>query len=317
MTTPIRSTLTTPRALKRPTLALALPACLLVAAAWGGEPGTPAPERQEREVRFEPYRVTDAIYMLDSGLGGNVGVCLGEDGIFLIDDQFDHTAPALRAALEELSDGEVELLLNTHHHGDHSGGNPILGEGATILAHENVRARLQQPGRDGSPPSEAMLERGLPDVTYADAITLHVNGQTVRAVHYPASHTDGDTVVFFEEAGAVHLGDLFFAGRFPFVDLDGGGSVDGLIAAIEEIHGQLADDARLIPGHGPLSTKADLAAYLAMLKDCRARVAEALEAGQSAEDMKAGELLADYADWSWGFIPAERFIDTLVADAGR
>jgi glyoxylase-like metal-dependent hydrolase (beta-lactamase superfamily II) len=139
----------------------------------------------------------------------------------------------------------------------------------------------------------------------------------VRAVHYPACHTDGDTVVFFEEAGAVHLGDLYFSGRFPFVDLDGGGSVDGLIAAIEQIHGQLADDARLIPGHGPLSTKADLGAYLAMLKDCRARVARALEDGQSAEDMKAGELLADYADWSWGFIPTERFIDTLVAAAGR
>ena len=294
-------------------MALAAPALALLAAAWRGLPDSNAGARQQ--VEFEPYRVSESIFMLDSGQGGNIGVCLGDDGVLLIDDQFARTAPALRAALERLSDEPVAFLLNTHFHGDHTGGNPILGEGATILAHDSVRKRLTEPGRDGSAPSPEMLARGLPVLTYADAITLHVGGQTVRAEHYPACHTDGDTVVFFEPANAVHMGDLFFPGRFPYIDVESGGSVDGLIAAVETILGRVDAQTRIIPGHGPLSGKPELAAYLDMLRDCRSKVAAALKAGQSTDAMKAANLLADHADWSWGFISAERFIDTLVASA--
>ena len=312
----------TPMHAPKRSLLLALPACVLVAVAWRSAPATdatpePGAAPRQQAVEFEPFPVTESIFMLDSGIGGNIGVCLGEDGVFLIDDQFDRTAPALKEALGRLTDDGVEFLLNTHYHGDHTGGNPILGPGATILAHDNVRRRLMGPALDGSAPSEAMLAEGLPELTYADAVTLHVNGQTIRAEHFPASHTDGDTVVFFEEANVVHMGDLYFSGRFPFIDLDGGGSVDGLIASVEAILSRIDGETTLIPGHGPLSKQADLEAYLAMLKDCRSKVSAALEGGQPAEDMKTGNLLADYADWSWGFISAERFIDTLVAAAGR
>jgi glyoxylase-like metal-dependent hydrolase (beta-lactamase superfamily II) len=286
-------------------LILAVPAAALVAAAWW---------QQGQEVHFEAIPVSGSLFMLDSGQGGNVGACIGDDGVFLIDDQFERTAPELLQALERLSDAPVEFLINTHFHGDHAGGNPILGQGAAILAHENVRKRLARPGRDGSPPAAAMLERGLPELTYAEAITLHVNGETIRAEHYPAGHTDGDTVVFFEESNAVHMGDLFFSGRFPFIDLDSGGSVDGYIAAVEAVLGRIDERTKIIPGHGPLSAKADLAAFRDMLVDCRARVAEALAAGQTAAQMKADELLADYEEWSWS-ISTERFLDTLVAGA--
>lgn len=289
--------------LQRPHLLLAAPACLLLAAAWRGAPATPGQE----EVFFEPYRVTDTLFMLDSGVGGNVGVCLGEDGLFVIDDQFERTAPALREALERLSDDGVELLLNTHFHGDHSGGNPAFDAGATILAHENVRKRLLAGDAD---------RNALPELTYSEGVTLHVNGQTIRAEHYPASHTDGDTAVFFEEANAVHMGDLFFSGRFPYIDQASGGSVDGLIRSVETILGKIDAETKLIPGHGPLSTQPDLVAYRDMLVACRAKVAEARAAGQSAAQMKSSKLLADYDDWAWGFIDAERFIDILVAGAG-
>jgi glyoxylase-like metal-dependent hydrolase (beta-lactamase superfamily II) len=291
---------------------LAASAAALVAAAWRA---MPAEDARAQEIHFEPIPVSDSIFMLDSGLGGNVGACLGADGVFLIDDQFERTAPQLIEALKRLSDDPAAFLNNTHFPGDHAGGNPILGQGATILAHENVRKRLAGPERDGTPPTAAMLERGLPELTYAEAVTLHVNGETIRAEHYPASHTDGDTVVFFEEANAVHMGDLFFSGRFPFIDMESGGSVDGLIASVEAILGKIDERTKIIPGHGPLSTKADLETYRNMLVDCRARVAAALAEGQDVEQMRAAKLLADYDKWSWAFITADRFLDTLVAAA--
>ena len=292
-------------------LILAVTAVSLVAAAWRAAPA----EQAAQEVHFEAIPVSASLFMLDSGQGGNVGACVGDDGVFLIDDQFERTAPQLLAALARLSDAPVEFLINTHFHGDHSGGNPILGQGAAILAHENVRQRLVLPGRDGSGPASAMLERGLPELTYADAITLHVNGQTIRAEHFPAGHTDGDTVVFFEEANAVHMGDLFFAGRFPYIDLDSGGSVDGYIAAVEAVLGRIDERTKIIPGHGPLSTKADLTAFRDMLVDCRARVQQALAAGKDLAAMRAEKLLADHEKLSWSFISTDRFLETLVAGA--
>ena len=282
---------------------LAASACVLLAVAW-----------RFQDARFESIPVGDGLYMVTSGMGGNVAACVGDDGLLVIDDQFERTAPELLEALKALSDGPIEFLINTHFHGDHTGANPILGKAATILAHDNVRRRLAAPGSDGSLPSQAMLADGLPDLTYSEALTLHWNGETIRAEHYPAGHTDGDTVVFFERAHAVHMGDLFFSGRFPFIDLEGGGSLDGLIAAVEAILGRIDAETKILPGHGPLSSKADLEAYLKMLRDSRERVLAALADKKSAQQMKDEQLLADYASWSWNFISAERFIDTLVAD---
>lgn len=293
-------------------LALCVTCLALVTSAWRTAPRGPA-----QDVEFEVTRVAGSIYLLDSGIGGNIGLLVGDEAALLIDNQFERTATVLAAALAGVTDRPIEFLLNTHYHADHTGGNPFVVKDVTILAHENVRARLQQPGRRG-PPSEAMLAGGLPVVTFDESLTLHFAGQTLRVEHFPAAHTDGDSAVFFEEANVVHTGDVFFSGRFPYIDLEAGGSSRGTIDAVTAILARIGNDTQVIPGHGPLASKADLEAYRAMLVDARAKVSAARAAGQSAEDMKRENLLAEYADWSWGFISAERFIDTLAAEtAGR
>jgi glyoxylase-like metal-dependent hydrolase (beta-lactamase superfamily II) len=288
-----------------PVLGLGLGALLLLG--WSTAPAEP----QERGLTV--HEVVPGLVYLE-GPGGNVGVSVGADGLLMIDDKFAQDAGAIQAELVKLSGARLRYLLNTHHHGDHTGGNATFGKAATIVAHENVRQRLSRAGRDGSaPPAEA-----LPVITYSDGLALHFNGLRIRVRHFPAAHTDGDSVVYFEGAGAVHLGDLFFAGRFPFVDLDSGGSVAGLIEAVGTLIAELPDDVKIIPGHGPLATRADLEAYHAMLTDCLGRVTSALEEGATVEDLKRDELLGDYGSWSWGFVDANRFLDILAREvSGR
>jgi glyoxylase-like metal-dependent hydrolase (beta-lactamase superfamily II) len=281
-----------------PRLTLTLGSFALLGSAWAFAP------TQNQDVPITPHQVSGGIWYLE-GRGGNIGVCAGEDGVLMIDDQFEDMATKIRTAVAGIAAQPLELLINTHHHGDHTGGNASLGGEVTILAHENVRRRLL---------SEGKPKGALPVITYEDGIGIHFNGEDIRVFHVPKAHTDGDSVVRFQGANVVHMGDLFFAGRFPYVDIDAGGSVSGLEAAVRQIAAELPDDVKIIPGHGPLSTKADLARYLEMLERVQALVAEALEAGQTAADMKAAKLLDEYAAWGTGFIDAERFIDILVRD---
>lgn len=271
-------------------------------------------------IQVESDKVADGVYMLRSR-GGNIGVSAGADGIFLIDDQYAPLTPKILAALKELAgeDSKVRFVLNTHVHGDHTGGNENLGSaGAVIVAHENVRKRmttgqfrqefLQSGGNE--------LAAALPVVTFRDGVTFHVNGRTLRIRHYPHAHTDGDSAVWFEEDNIVHMGDLYFEIGYPFIDLDRGGSVDGFIKAVEDVLKTVNDDTVIMPGHGKVSDKTGLTEYHAMLVDLRAQVRNLLKARKSAEEIAAMKLSEKYdARWNWQFIDGERFIATLIRDA--
>ncbi len=268
--------------------------------------GQGAPE----EVRIETVEVAAGLYML-VGQGGNIGVSAGEDGVFLIDDQFAPLTPKIQAAIAEVSDQPVRFLVNTHWHYDHTGGNENWGqEGAVIVAHDNVRRRLATGGlieffKNQIPPSP---KAALPVITFADSVTFHLNGDELHVFHVPPAHTDGDSIIHFKKANVVHMGDLYFSGLYPFIDGSSGGSVDGVIAAAERVHAMIDDETKIIPGHGGLSNRAELAAYIEMLKGVRAKVGALVEAGKSLEEVQAAQPTAAWDDpWGKTFLNGEQF----------
>src|SRR5688572_19184813 len=228
-------------------------------------------------------KLAETVYVL-YGAGGNIGVSAGPDGVFLIDDQFAPLTAKIKAAVAAISDRPIRFVFNTHWHEDHTGGNENLGgAGALIVAHDNVRVRMSveqvlefggQMMRVGASP-----ENALPVVTFAEDVTFHINGEEIRAFHVANAHTDGDAIVQFRDADVVHMGDVYFNGGFPFIDTSSGGSIDGLIAAVEETLGVVGPDTKVIPGHGPLATQADLAAYGEGLRTMRRLVAELVAEG--------------------------------------
>ena len=264
-------------------------------------------------VQIKVHHVAGSVYMLE-GMGGNIGVSVGSDGIVIVDDQYAPLAPKIKAALATITEEPVRFVINTHYHGDHTGGNEVFGEEAPIIAHDNVRKRLAAgvdlPGHK-VPPAPAVA---LPVITFDDRVTIHLNGEEVRAVHLPPGHTDGDSVIFFTRSNVVHMGDDFFNGRFPFIDIDSGGSARGLIRALDELLPVIPEKAKIIPGHGPLATKADLESYLGMLKSTMAAVEAAARAGKSAAQMKEEKILAPWESWSGGFISADSLIDTYLRE---
>lgn len=262
------------------------------------------------KVEIKASKVAGNVYMLQ-GAGGNIGVSVGNDGILIVDDQFAPLAPKIKASLAGISDKPVRFVLNTHHHGDHTGGNEVFGETAPIIAHSNVRKRLNSP-QDGKAPVPA----SLPVITFDRDLTVHINGETIRAVHFPHGHTDGDSVIFFTESNVVHLGDNFFAGRFPFIDIDSGGSVRGLIRNLDKVIAELPADVKVIPGHGPLATLEDLTKYRVMIEDALKIVDQGMKQGMSLEQLKSDKVLTPYKDWAWGFISEDRFIETLHRELG-
>ena len=270
---------------------------------------------QDRDVEVNVTPVGGAVHMLE-GAGGNLGVSAGEDGVLIIDDQFDWIAPKIRAALSKLGSGKPKFILNTHWHGDHTGGNKVFGADGTIVAHENVRQRLESGGsvlgRD-APPAPRVA---LPVITFDEELSVHFNGERIRAHHMPRAHTDGDIVIFFTKSNVVHMGDTFFAERFPFVDLGSGGSVPGLIAGIEGVLPQIPKSAAIIPGHGPVSTIDGLKTYLAMLKKTAAIVKDGMDAGMSKEEIVAKGLGEKWKGWGSGFIDEERWIGILHESLG-
>lgn len=247
-------------------------------------------------------QVADKIHMI-SGPGGNIGVSAGTDGLLMIDDKFAPLADQIRAALADLNDGELKFLLNTHFHGDHTGGNSIFGLETPIIAHSNVRTRL---AAENPTPSTA-----LPVITFDSALAIHFNGEEIKVLHVPNAHTDGDAMVFFTGSNVIHMGDTFFNQRFPFVDIDSGGSVQGVIAAVKAVLAKIDDQTKIIPGHGPLATSADLKTYLRMINETKTLVAAGHKAGKSLAELQAAGVGAEWASWSWGFISAERWIATL------
>lgn len=281
----------------------------LVLAALVGTAGAQQVDWDKIEIKVE--KVAGSVYML-TGRGGNIGVSVGEDGIVVVDTQFSPLAPKIQAALKGITDKPVRFILNTHWHADHTGGNADFSKRGTVVAHENVRNRLIRGGetRFGKVPPQPPAM--LPIVTFNDQLTVHLNGEEVRAVHFPRSHTDGDSAIAFQSSGVLHMGDMFFNGIFPYIDVGNGGSVKGLIATIERVLAQESGETKIIPGHGPLATRADLAAYLEMLRGTSAAVEAAIKKGRTLEQMKQEKVLAAWeATWGKGFLKTDDFIEVL------
>ena len=264
------------------------------------------------KVQMKATKVAGNVYMLE-GAGGNIGVSVGDDGLLIVDDQFAPLADKIRAALKGLADKKLRFILNTHWHGDHTGGNVAFGPEATIIAHDNVRKRLATEQKSTvfnttTPPSP---KEALPVITFDQQLSVHFNGEDIRAIHFPHGHTDGDSVIFFSASNVVHLGDDFFAGRFPFVDLESGGSVDGLIKNIGELVNKIPADAKLIPGHGPISTLDDLKSYHRMLQQTTEIVRGKIAAGKTLDQIKSEGLPDEWKPWGTGFIKTDRWVETI------
>lgn len=252
-------------------------------------------------------QVADGLYML-SWRGGNVGVSVGADGVVLIDDQYAPQVPGLLEAIRSVTDAPLRFVLNTHWHGDHTGGNESMaGAGALIIAHDNVRKRLEEGMlmREIPPAPKA----ALPVVSYDGTMTIHFNGIEVHGFHVPPAHTDGDTVVLFRGRDVIHTGDLFFNGLYPFIDTQSGGRIEGVIAAVERVVSMCGPDTKIIPGHGPLADCDELAAYGAMITVIHERIAKLIAAGASEDEVVAAKPTAEYdAEWGGGFLGVERFV---------
>jgi cyclase len=262
---------------------------------------------QEGEISFKSTEVAPGLFMLEGQggfTGGNPGLLTGDDGVVLIDNGVEAATQVALAAIEKLTDAPVDFLINTHAHGDHVGANAAIHQsGATIVAHHQLRERMI---------AEEAARDALPELTYADSVTFHLNGYTVHVFHVAAAHTDGDSVIQFPQVNVIHTGDAMFNKLFPFIDLDSGGSVDGYIAAQQLILSLANDETKIIPGHGVLANKADLQAAVDMLIDSQARVKALIDAGNDLEQIKSVNPLADYHDtWNWQFITTEVMTETL------
>ncbi len=239
-------------------------------------------------VEIKKQKLTDSIYVLE-GRGGNIGLLVGEDGPFVFDDQFAPLTEKIQAAVKSVSDKPVRFVLNTHWHGDHTGGNENFGKaGAMIVAHRNVRKRLNPAefqdvmGRTQQAPPDA-----LPVVTFTDEVTFYWNGETVRGFHVEGAHTDGDTIIHFVKADILHMGDVFFNGRYPFIDVDSGGNVAGVIAAADRVLRMAKSSTRIIPGHGEVAGPEALRAYRDMLVAVRDQIQTMVNEGKSADEVVA------------------------------
>jgi glyoxylase-like metal-dependent hydrolase (beta-lactamase superfamily II) len=269
------------------------------------------------KVQIKVTNVSGNVYMLE-GAGGNMAASVGDDGILLVDDEYAPLADKIVAALQTIAPGKgVRFLINTHYHGDHTGGNAAFGSrGATIIATENLRKRLEDGSSGGNGGAvkfqqAAQPKEALPIITFDDQITVHFNGEAIRVMHFPAAHTDGDSVVYFTKNNVVHMGDEFVRYGFPFIDVKGGGSVQGMIAACEKVAATLPPDVKVIPGHGAVATVDDVRAYTQMMKDTMAAVQKALAEHKTLEQMKQEKILAPWQKYSGNFVNSDAFIDAI------
>ncbi len=261
-------------------------------------------QRDFSNVQMKATPVSGKVYMLE-GAGGNMGVSVGEDGVLIVDNQFAPLAGKIKAAIKELSDERIVYVFNTHHHGDHTGGNAEFGKESIIIAQENVRERLS------AAVSGQSAKTGLPVITFEKSLTLHFNDEPIKVFHLPTGHTDGDSIIYFEKSEVLHMGDLFFSGRFPFIDLNSGGNVEGYLANVKKVLEFLNDEVKIIPGHGALATKDDLEEFQSMLEQTIQIVRERIREGYSLEKSKAMGLPAKWEVWGEHFISTERWIEIV------
>jgi cyclase len=291
---------------------LAIAAVLLIS------PATRAQDQDFSKVQMKVTKVSGNIYMLE-GAGGNIAASVGEDGIVIVDDEFAPLAEKIGAALKNLgiTDKPVRFVINTHYHGDHTGGNANFAkDGSTLIAQDNVRKRLEAGGVAGNGGSVKMENKpaekaALPIITFEHDVTVHLNGEDIRALHFPAGHTDGDAIIYFPKNNVVHMGDDFVRYGFPFIDVAAGGSVQGMIAACEKSIEQLPADVKIIPGHGALSNVDDVRVYIKMLKETSSVVDAALKANKSLDQMKKEKILAPWSKFSSQAQNEDVFTETL------
>ena len=264
----------------------------------------------QQQVTIKTEKVAGNVYVL-YGQGGNIGVSVGSDGLLMIDDQFANIADKIKAELAKLGSDKPKFLFNTHWHGDHTGGNEIFGKDSTIIAHINVRKRMLETTMFRGQARQPSPKVALPMITYKEGVSMHFNGEEIRAEHFPNGHTDGDTVLFFTNSNVVHPGDDFFVGRFPFVDLESGGSVQGLMKNIGELIQMIPADAKLIPGHGQVSTIDDLRDYNQMLVETTLIVRSAVKQGKTLEQIKAAGFPEKFKEAGSGFIKTDAWIETI------
>jgi len=255
--------------------------------------------------------VAGPVYMLE-GAGGNIGVVADDAGLFMIDAMYEQVAGAIREAVKPLAGGaRVRVLLNTHWHSDHTDGNKALGPGAAIIAHENVRALLVKDQTLMGGQTKALPAAAQPNITFSDKLTVYAGGQTIRLVHFPHAHTDGDTVVFFDGLKVAHMGDMFFKGMFPFLDVGNGGDIASWVRQLDIILAGLPADAKIIPGHGPLAGVADLKAFRDMLAASAEWVRKQMKAGKTLDEIKAAGLPQSLEVWAKGFLKGPQWLELV------
>jgi glyoxylase-like metal-dependent hydrolase (beta-lactamase superfamily II) len=278
--------------------------------------GIAASQNQDfSKVEMKVTKVAGSVYMLQ-GAGGNIGASVGDDGIVIVDDQYAPLADKIQTTLKGITDKPVRFVINTHYHGDHTGGNAYFQKQAPIIAQDNVRKRLESGGSAGNGGSIHMdnkpVDRGaLPIITFDHDVTVHLNGEDIRALFFPAGHTDGDSIIFFPKSNVVHMGDDFVTYGFPFIDVDSGGSINGMIDGVEKVIAQVPPDVKIIPGHGPVSNLDDVRAYLTMLKGTRDAVEKALKQHKTLDQMKQAKLLDPWKKYSGDFVNQDTFLETL------
>ncbi len=260
-------------------------------------------------VQITATPVAGKITMLQ-GNGGNIAVSLGDDGVLMVDDQFAPLSDKIKAAIAKLGGSAPELLLNTHWHGDHSGGNENFADKATIIAHDNVRVRIADPANE-------RVAAALPVITFANGLSIHFNGEEIKLIHLPHGHTDGDSAVWFTGSNVIHMGDEYVVGGFPFIDLNSGGSVEGLIDNHANILAQIPDNIRVIPGHGGLSTKAEMAGWIEGVRTTAKIVTDQMIAGKTLAAIIEQGLPEQYASWGMGFINEAAYITAVYTSSAN
>lgn len=292
---------------------LALVSLAAVAGSW------PAPAQDPADVQIETVRAAENVYML-AGSGGNIGLSVGTDGAFLIDDQYAPLTQKIKASVAALTDQPIRFVVNTHWHGDHTGGNENLGEaGALIVAHENVRARMSVEQFIAAfdrryPPAPP---RALPVITFTESVTFHWNGDEIHVFHVDPAHTDGDAIIRFTNANVIHMGDTYFNRSYPFIDVSTGGSLDGVIAAVDRVLRYADGNTVVIPGHGPISNRTELRTYRDLLVTVRDRIARLIAQGEDRAAVIAAKPTSDFDTiWGRGFLQPDQWVG-LVFDAMR
>lgn len=268
---------------------------------------------QKTTPKIETVKINDKIYVL-KGIGGNVGIFVGSEEVFMIDDKFANVTPQILAAVKKITPKPVSYLINTHWHGDHTGGNENMHkQGAVIISHENVRLRMNSENTVRGKVKPPAPKGALPVITFEKDIMFHLDGEDILAYHVHNAHTDGDAHIFFTNSNVIHMGDTYFQGKFPYIDLDSGGSIDGYIESANKVIRLADDDTVIIPGHMNVSNKKELIEFRDMLVDLRDKISHEIEVGKGLEDVKNDtSLTKDYEkQYNWNFINAEKIRITI------